>query len=303
MHLSDISVDCVGVLPVLRFDEEAEVTNDGGDVSGLTSSAVNIDSVLLGQEMIKNLCGTKNVVSISLRSVQIINRMSHVLDISLAVPVLDLLLIVPSLGNLVVRLETKNSGDTTVLQHPLNIDLVKRIRSENDIPTFVGLTNFVKEESLEEGSISLLDDTVYGLDGVDTTVMRSVGTDFTLVLVGVGLVQESGGLSLDNLVTVRRFVLNVRIEKAQVLVWPELTTAVGWDSIPVDFALVKGTNRFAILASEPVLVVIVHTIQLQGGKSSTLTFLAELHLHAVTWLIKRIEHGEANLILLSLIHI
>lgn len=309
VQLGHVLVHLVRILPVLGLDEEAEVADDGSHVSGLASSAVNVNSVLLAQQEIQLLGSGEDVVSICLGRIQVVHGMPHVLHAALSEPLLHLLLIDTPPSNLIVRLETEHGSDTTVLLHPLDVDLIERVRAKDDVPALVSLANFVKEEALQESTISLLDDPVHSLNSVNTAVMRSGGGDLTMELARIGLFQESGRLSLDDRGSAGRLLLDVGVEQASVGTRLELAGRVAEGVGDTHFALEDSRDRLAVLTGNPVLVLHVdschlnRTVRLLVGKDErqAFSFLAELYFHFVPSLVERVEYGEANLELFELV--
>lgn len=78
-----------------------------------------------------------------------------------------------SLNHLFIGLQIQDGSDLTILDHLLHIDLVKWIATNHDVVLSTLLDDLIEEESIEEGTICLLDHAIDDLDHIfDLKVWR-----------------------------------------------------------------------------------------------------------------------------------
>jgi hypothetical protein len=202
VHLDKVLLNEARRLPVLRLDEEAKVRDGDRGGTRLAGSAMDVDAVSLFEEAVKLDSGIKERVRVVLRGSEVIDRSAKVLHAVLAEPRAHLLLVDTTLCDLLVGLKREHGSDTAIIMHALNVDLVKRIRTKDDVEAGVVFANLVEEESLQEGTVRLLSETVNGIDLIHHVELWCLRRQVASVIVRVLDHETTTRLSLEHLLHV-----------------------------------------------------------------------------------------------------
>ena len=146
------------------------------------------------------------------------------------VPRLDLVLIETSLCHLFFGLQIQNCVYLCIFDHFIDVNLKKRIAANNNVVVSSCFYNFVEEESIEEGTISLFDPSVYNLNHVLDFVMSS-GRDgrvskLTFIEFWMFDIELTVWFPFFNLETTRSLLLKVRVRETSVVTLLELALAI-----------------------------------------------------------------------------